>query len=89
MISTVEEAIIPLFATIGLIARLMRDTPISLSFRISYFLATTTFGASVYPDPPSTSSTLTTCPLLTRTYAFAPPPSPFSGINSRTGGVKY
>ena len=73
----------------GLIATLISDTPISLSERISNLLVAITFGAFVYPDPPSIRSTLITCPLLTSTFALAPPPSPFSGINFRIGGVKY
>ena len=69
--------------------KLIREIPISLSDRISNLLVTITFGALVYPEPPSSKSTLITWPLLTRTFALAPPPSPFKGSNLRTGGVKY
>ena len=65
-------------------AMLINDTPMSLSERTSNLLVAITFGAFVYPDPPSSKSTLITCPLLTSTFALAPPPSPFSGINFRT-----
>ena len=71
----------------GLIATLINDTPISLSERTSNPLVAITFGAFVYPDPPSIRSTLITCPLLTSTFALAPPPSPFTGSNLSIGGV--
>ena len=38
----------------------IKETPISVSSNTSYLLATTTFGALVYPDPPVISSTLIT-----------------------------
>ena len=66
----------------------INDTPISLSVRISNLLVVTTFGATVYPDPPSIRSTLITCPLLTSTFALAPPPLPSNGMTLNTGGVK-
>ena len=73
----------------GLIATLINDTPISLSERTSNLLVVITFGALVYPEPPSIRSTLITWPLLTRTFALAPPPLPSNDSNLSIGGVKY
>ena len=67
----------------------INDTPISLSVRRSNPLVVITLGAFVYPEPPSSKSTLMTCPLLTNTFALAPPPLPSNDSNLRTGGVKY
>ena len=39
---------------------LIKDTPMSLSERTSNLLVAITFGASVYPEPPSIKSTLIT-----------------------------
>ena len=84
-----DEAVIPPVVILVWNPILIKDTPISLSVRISNLLVVTTFGATVYPDPPSIRSTLITCPLLTSTFALAPPPVLSLGMNFNTGGVKY
>ena len=84
-----EKALIPPLSTNGLTATLIKETPTSLSLSISNLLVVITLGALVYPEPPSIRSTLITCPLLTSTFALAPPPVPSLGMNFNTGGVKY
>ena len=44
----------------GLIPTLIKDTPTSLSVKISNLLVAITLGAVVYPEPPSIRSTLIT-----------------------------
>ena len=84
---TTDVAVIPPLCTNGLIATLIKETPTSLSLKISNLLVVITFGAVVYPEPPSIKSTLITCPLLTNTSALAPPPLPSKVSNLSTGGV--
>ena len=55
-----ESEVNPPVSTNGLTPISIRETPMSLSLKISNLLVVITFGAVVYPEPPAIRSTLIT-----------------------------